>query len=324
MKAFVHSRYGPPEVLQMKVIPDPVPGEHEILIRVHAATVNRTDDGLLRADPFISRFFTGLLRPKNIISGSEFAGQVHAIGSAVTLFKPGDRIFGFCEFGAHAELLKIAEDGPVALIPEKMSYEQAAPLTEGAHYALNYIRKAAIQSGQRVLIYGATGAIGTAALQIIKAIGAEVTAVCDTKRMELVKSLGADKVVDYTTGDFTQTDIKFHVVFDAVGKSSFGKCKPLLEDKGIYGSTDLGYLAQNPLLALWTPLLGGKKVLFPIPAIDKEMIVYLKSLAETEKFQPVIDRKFSFEEIPEAFRYVNRGQKTGNVVIIFNPNGKHN
>jgi NADPH:quinone reductase-like Zn-dependent oxidoreductase len=322
MKAFVHTKYGPPEVLQIKVLPDPVPGEHEILIRVHAATVNRTDDGLLRADPFISRFFTGLFRPKNIISGSEFAGQVHAIGSAVTLFKPGDRVFGFCEFGAHAELVKIPEDGPVALIPETMSYEQAAPLTEGAHYALNYIRKTAIKPGQRVLIYGATGAIGTAALQIIKSIGAEVTAVCDTARMELVKSLGADRVIDYTTQDFTQTDIKFHVVFDAVGKSSFGKCKPLLVNRGIYVSTDLGYLAQNPFLAIITPLSGGKKVLFPIPVIDKEMIVYLKDLAEMGKFKPVIDRTFPFEDIPEAFRYVNKGQKTGNVIIIFNPKGK--
>jgi NADPH:quinone reductase-like Zn-dependent oxidoreductase len=321
MKAFVHTKYGPPEVLQLKVIPDPVPGEHEILIRVHAATVNRTDDGLLRADPFISRFFTGLLKPKNTISGSEFAGQVHTIGRGVTLFKPGDRVFGFCEFGAHAESLTIAENGPVALIPENMNYEQAAPLTEGAHYALNYIRKAGIQAGQRVLIYGATGAIGTAALQIIKSIGAEVTAVCDTERMELVKSLGADKVVDYTTEDFTQTDIKFHVVFDAVGKSSFGKCKPLLEDQGIYVSTDLGDMAQNPFLAIITSFSGGKKVLFPIPSIDKEIIVYLRGLAETGKFKPVIDRNFPFEEIPEAFRYVNKGQKTGNVVIIFSPNG---
>ncbi len=322
MKAFVHTKYGPPEVLQLKVLPDPVPRDHEILVKVHAATVNRTDDGLLRADPFIARFFTGLFKPENIISGSEFAGQVHAIGNTVTLFKPGDRVFGFCEFGAHAEYVIMSEGGPVALIPDKMSYEQAAPLTEGAHYALNYIRKAAIDPGKRVLIYGATGAIGSAALQIIKSIGAEVTAVCDTARMDLVKSLGADNVIDYTARDFTQIDKKFHVVFDAVGKSSFWKCKPLLEDDGIYVSTDLGFLAQNPLLAIITPLSGGKKVLFPIPAIDKEMIIYLKGLAGTGKFKPVIDRKYSFEDIPEAFRYVNTGQKTGNVIIIFNSNDK--
>jgi NADPH:quinone reductase-like Zn-dependent oxidoreductase len=322
MKAFVHTKYGPPEVLQLKEVPVPVPRDHEILVKVYAATVNRTDDGLLRADPFIARFFTGLFRPSNIISGSEFAGQVHAIGNAVTLFKPGDRVFGFCEFGAHAEYVNISEDGPVALIPDKMSYEQAAPLTEGAHYALNYIKKTDIVPGKRVLIYGATGAIGSAALQIIKSIGAEVTAICDTARLELVQSLGADKVIDYSSEDFTQSDEKYHVVLDAVGKCSFRKCKPLLVDGGIYISTDLGYLAQNPFLAIITPLSGGKKVLFPIPVIDKEMIIYLKDLAETGKFKPVIDRKYSFEGIPEAFRYVNKGQKTGNVIIIVNPNGK--
>jgi NADPH:quinone reductase-like Zn-dependent oxidoreductase len=265
MKAFVHTKYGPPEVLELRDVPDPVPRDHDILVKVHATTVNRTDDGLLRADPFIARFFTGLFKPGNTISGSEFAGRVHAIGNAVTLFKPGDRVFGFCEFGAHAELVKISENGPVALIPDKMSYEQAAPMTEGAHYALNYIRKIAIEPGHRVFIYGATGAIGTAALQIIKSIGAEVTAVCDTARMKLVESLGADKVIDYTTQDFTQTDKKYHTVFDAVGKSSFGTCKTLLEEDGIYVSTDLGFLAQNPILAIITPLARGKKVLFPDP-----------------------------------------------------------
>jgi NADPH:quinone reductase-like Zn-dependent oxidoreductase len=317
MKAFTHTKYGPPEVLQLKEVPDPVPGDNEILIKIHATTVNRTDDGLLRAAPFIARFFTGLLRPRNNIPGSEFAGQVEATGNSVRLFKPGDKVFGFCEFGAHAEYLKIAEDGAVALIPEGMSFEEAAPLTEGSHYALNDIRKANIQAGQQILIYGATGAIGSAALQIIKAIGGEVTAVCNTANTELIKSLGADEVIDYTRQDFTKTDKTFHVVFDAVGKSSFRACKPLLKHGGIYISTDLGFMAQNPFLAIFTPLFGGRKVLFPIPVIDKEMIHYLGELAGAGKFKPVIDRRYPFEQIPEAFRYVNTGQKTGNVVISF-------
>jgi len=315
LKAFIHTRYGPPGILQLKEVSDPVPGDKEILIRIRATTVNRTDNGLMRADPFIARFFTGLFRPRNNIPGSEFAGQVKATGDGVTLFKPGDRVFGFSEFGAHAEYLKMTEDGAVAAIPEGMSYAEAAPLTEGSHYALNNIRKAGIRSGQRILIYGATGAIGSAALQIIKAIGGDVTAVCDTARVELVKSLGADEVIDYTKHDFTKIDKTFDVVFDAVGKSSFRKCKPLLKDSGIYVSTDLGFMAQNLFLAIITPLFGGRKVLFPIPKIDKEMIEYLKGLAETGQFKPVIDRRYHFEQIPEAFEYVHTGQKTGNVVV---------
>jgi NADPH:quinone reductase-like Zn-dependent oxidoreductase len=319
MKAFVHTKYGPPEVLRLEVVPDPVPGDNEILIRVHATTVNRTDDGLLRADPFISRFFTGLFKPGNSISGSEFSGLVEAAGSGVSLFKPGDKVFGFSEFGAHAEYIKMAEDGALATIPESLSFEEAAPLTEGSHYALNNIRAANIQAGQQVLIYGATGAIGSAALQIIKAIGAEVTAVCNTRNVQLIKTLGADEVIDHTKQDFTKIGKTFHVVFDAVGKSSFRACKPLLKKGGIYISTDLGYMAQNPFLALITPLFGGKKVLFPIPSIDSKMIHYLRDLAESGKFKPVIDRIYNFEEIPEAFQYVNTGQKTGNVVISVKP-----
>ena len=320
MRAFVHTSYGPPEVLKLEVVPDPVPGDNEILVKVCAATVNRTDDGLVRANYFISRFFTGLFRPKNNISGSEFSGRVEATGKGVSLFKPGDKVFGFSEFGAHAEYLKMAEDGAVAIIPEGMSFEEASPLTEGSHYALNFIRAANIQAGQQVLIYGATGAIGSAALQIIRAIGAEVTAVCNTRNIGLIKSLGADEVIDYTKQDFTRINKTFHVVIDAVGKSSFKACKPLLKEGGIYISTDLGYMAQNPFLALITPLFGGKKVLFPIPAIDSEMIHYLRDLAGSGKFKPVIDRVYNFEEIPEAFRYVNTGQKTGNVVISYENN----
>lgn len=315
MNAFSYTKYGPPEVLELSEHPTPVPGDKEILIKIYATTVNRTDDGFLRALPFIARFFTGLLKPKNRILGSEFSGQVESVGKDVSLFKAGDRVFGFSEFGAHAEYITMDEQGTVAMIPEDMSYKEAAPLTEGAHYALNYIRKANITVGKKVLINGATGAIGSAALQIIKAIGAEVTAVCNTKNIDLIKSLGADEVVDYTKVDFTRTNKKYDVVFDAVGKSSFKQCKPLLKSGGIYTSTEFGPFPQNPILAIFTKLFGSKKVLFPIPVFDKEMIHYLRDLAEAGKFKPIIDRYYSFNQIPEAFDYVNTGQKTGNVVI---------
>jgi NADPH:quinone reductase-like Zn-dependent oxidoreductase len=317
MKAFIHTKYGPPEVLSLRDIPKPVPGNNEILIKIHATTVNRTDNGYLRADPFIARFFIGLFRPKFRTLGSEFAGRVEATGDDVSLFKTGDKVFGYCEFGAHAEYISISEQATVAIIPKDMTFEEAAPLTEGSHYALNNIRKANIESGQRVLLYGATGAIGSAALQIIKAIGAEVTAVCNTKNVDLIKSLGADQVIDYLTEDFTNTNKTYDVVFDAVGKCSFKQCKPLLKEGGIYMSTDLGPYAQNPVLAIFTSRLAGKKVLFPIPVFEKEMILYLKDLAQTGKFKPVIDRQYTFEQIPEAFNYVHTGQKTGNVVISF-------
>ncbi len=183
--------------------------DKEILIKIYATTVNRTDDGLLRAIPFIARFFIGLLKPKNRILGSEFSGQVESVGKDVSLFKAGDRVFGFSVFGAHAEYITMNEQGTVAMIPDDLSYKEAAPLTEGAHYALNFIRKANITADKKVLIYGATGAIGSAALQIIKSIGAEVTAVCNTKNIDLIKSLGADEVVDYTKIDFTKTNKEY-------------------------------------------------------------------------------------------------------------------
>ncbi len=315
MKAFIHTKYGPPEVLKLNDIPVPVPGDKEILIKIHATTVNRTDNGFLRADPFISRFFTGLFRPKNKILGSEFAGQVESTGKDVSLFKAGEKVFGFCEFGAHAEYISMDEQVTVATIPENMSFEEAAPLTEGAHYALNNIRRANIRANQKVLVYGATGAIGSAALQIIKAIGAEVTAVCNTRNLDLIKSLGPDQVIDYTNEDFTNSNTKYDVVFDAVGKCTFKQCKPFIKENGIFLSTDLGPYAQNPFLAIITSKSKGRKVLFPIPVFNKEMIHYLKDLAQSGKFKPIIERQYTFEQIPEAFKYVHTGQKTGNIVI---------
>lgn len=315
MKAYVHTRYGPPEVLTLTDVPIPKIGDSEVLIKIHATTVNRTDDGLLRAKPFISRFFTGLISPRDKISGSEFSGTIESVGKNVSTFKPGDRVFGHSEFGAHAEYLKISADGPIANMPENMTFEQAAALSEGAHYALNYIRRVPIESGHKVLLNGATGAIGSAGLQIIKAIGAEVTAVCATEHVALVSSLGADHVIDYKKEDFTKIDTKFNTVFDAVGKSRYRSCKPLLVKGGTYASTELGPYSQNPILALITPLYGDKKVLFPIPVCNQEIITYLKDLAANGKFTPVIDRYYPFEQLAEAFDYVHTGMKTGNVII---------
>jgi len=318
MKAVVHTKYGPPEVLKLKEVEKPNPKENEVLIKVYATTVTRTDCGFRSAEYFISRFWSGLLKPKYQTLGCEFAGVIEEVGKDVTSFKIGDRVFGYndSKFGAHAEYMTLAENEAITTIPEGLSFEEAAPITEGAHYALCNIRAAKVNSGQNVLIYGATGAIGSAAVQLVKYFGANITAVCNTKNVDLVKSLGADEVIDYQKQDFTKTDKKFDFVFDAVGKSSFGQCKPLLKDKGIYISTELGKNAENIFLALITPLFGGKKVLFPIPSISKEDIIFLKSLVEAGKFKPVIDRRYKLEQIVEAARYVETGQKTGSVVII--------
>lgn len=317
MKAIVHTKYGPPEVLQLKEVEKPTAKPNEVLIKVYAATVNRTDCGFRSAEYFISRFFSGLLKPKYQTLGCEFAGVIEAVGKNVTSFKIGDKVFGYndVKFGAHAEHMTVAENEAIAVMPDNISFEEATPITEGAHYALCDIRAAKVKSGQNVMIYGATGAIGSAAVQLGKYFGANVTAVCNTKNVGLVKSLGADFVVDYTKQDFTQTDRTFDFIFDAVGKTSFGRCKPLLKDKGIYISTELGKNAENIFYALTTPLFLGKKVLFPLPTISKEDVLFLKGLVEAGKFKPLIDRKYSLEKIVEAAKYVETGQKTGNVVI---------
>ena len=317
MKAIVYTKYGPPEVAQLSEVEKPVPKDNEVLIKIHTTTVNRTDCGFRSAEYFIVRFFSGLFSPKNKILGNEFAGEIESIGKNVTSFKPTDKVFGYndTKFGAHAEFMVMAENDSITTMPENLSYEEAAAITEGAHYALCDIRAAKIKSGQNYLINGATGAIGSAAVQLAKYFGAEVTAVCNTNNVELVKSLGADEVIDYTKQDFTKINKTFDVVFDAVGKSSFGKCKPLLKNGGIYMSTELGYMSQNPFLAIITPLFGGKKVLFPLPTISKKDVVFLKELVETNKYKPVIDRSYSLEQIVDAYRYVETGNKTGNVVI---------
>jgi len=317
MKAAVYKKYGPPEVVQVMDIQKPTPSENEILIKVYASTVNRTDAGFRSAQYFVSRFFSGLFRPKYQVLGCEFSGVVEAIGGNVTLFKAGDRVFGFNDnsFGGHAEFMCKSQDDALAIIPAEMDFHQAAALSEGAHYALNNIRAAKVTAGQNVLVYGATGAIGSAAVQLLIDMNVHVTAVANAKNMGLIKSFGVDEVFDYEIEDFTQTKTRFDFIFDAVGKSSFKQCKPLLKPEGIYISTELGKRGANIFLALYTPLFKGKRVLFPIPTTDKEQMEYLKSCTERGSFSPVIDRSYPLDHIVEAYRYVESGQKTGNVIL---------
>jgi NADPH:quinone reductase-like Zn-dependent oxidoreductase len=317
MKAIIHTQYGPPEVAQLKDIPKPLPKENELLVKVYASTVNRTDSGFRSAEYVISRFWSGLLKPKQQTLGSEFSGVVEAVGAQVREFKIGDNVFGFNDkqFGGHAEYLTIAASAGVALMPDNVNFETAAAISEGAHYALVDIYAAKVSVGQHVMVYGATGAIGSTAVQLLKHFGAIVTAVCNTKNVDLVKSLGADVVIDYQTQDYKQVNQKFDLIFDAVGKSSFGECKPLLKEKGIYISTELGKNGENILYALTSKFSSGKKLLFPIPLTKKEDIEFLRDLVQQNKFKPVIDRTYTLEQIVEAYKYVESGQKTGNVVL---------
>jgi NADPH:quinone reductase-like Zn-dependent oxidoreductase len=318
MKAAVRDRYGSPEVVRIEEVRTPSPGPREVLVRVHATTVNRTDCGFRAAHPWIVRFFSGLTKPKFRILGTEFAGVVELVGSAATSFRVGDRVFGFSEdgWGAHAEFLTIPEDGPVTTMPDGFTFEEVAPSTEGSHYADNIIRAAAIRRGDDVLVNGATGAIGSAAVQLLRHLGANVTAVCAGQHGDLVRSLGAERIIDHTREDFTRDAHTFRAVLDAVGKSSFGRCRRLLKPGGTYVSTDLGPWSQNPLLGLVTPIGGGKEVRFPIPRKHNQPgMQRMKGMLESGTFRPVIDRTYSLDHIMEAYRYVESGQKIGNVVI---------
>jgi len=323
MKAVINTKYGPPEVLQLKEIEKPTPKGDEVLIKINATTVNRTDCATLRAEPFFARFFTGIFKPKNPILGTEFAGIIEAVGKNVSSYQVGDRVFGFDDkgSGSHAQYKTISKDKALTKMPN-ITYEQAAASTEGAYYAYNFINKVNLKNGQKVLVNGATGGIGSAAIQFLKYFGANITAVCNTKDFELVKSLGADKVIDYTKEDFTKDNQKYNYIFDAVGKSSFAKCKPLLQPGGVYMSSELGFMAQNIFFALITPIIGNKKVIFPIPTDLKGSIIFIKMLIEKGKFKTVIDRKYPLEQIVEAYRYVEKGQKVGNVVITVEHNKK--
>ena len=314
MKALVRSKYGSPKVLGIEDIEMPSPSENRVLVKVFATTVNRTDLGILYGTPYILRIFTGLFKPNLVVTGSDFAGQIVAIGENVKSFKVGDRVMGFGGVGArsHAEYLTFDENRGMITIPENISYEEAAACIEGAFYALNCIKSVNPKPGQKAVVNGGTGAIGSVMVQFLKYYGIYVTAVCGNEYMSLVKSLGADKVIDYKKDDFTKDNEAYDFVFDAVGKSSFSKCKPLLNKNGIYIPSDK---FVNLFLALVTHIFGGKKVVFIPPKNLVESLNVIKEIIEKGSFKPVIDRKYSFDKIVEAYNYVETGEKIGNVII---------
>ncbi len=317
MKASVNTVFGEPDVLQVKEIEKPVPKENEVLIKIHASTVNRTDCGFRKPEYLIVHLFAGFFKPRKKVLGSELAGEIEAIGKNVTSFKPGDQVFGLStfNFGTHAQYICMDEKKSITLKPTNASYNEAAAICDGAFLAYANLKKIDFKKDQEILVNGASGSIGTATVQLAKYFGAKITAVCNTKNIELVRSLGADTVIDYTKEDFTLIDKKFDFILDVVGKSSFFKCKKILKPKGIYISSELGYLSQNIYLALFTPLFFGKKVLFPIPKDTKEDILFFKKLFEEGKYKAIIDRTYTLDQIVEATKYVETKEKTGNVVI---------
>ena len=317
MRAVVHDRYGPPEVLRLEDVERPVPKEDEVLVRIHATTVNRTDCHIRAADPFLWRLFgAGFLRPKRRILGTELAGEVEAVGSAVTELAVGDHVFGaYGKFGAHAEFICVPQSGRIAPKPAGTSFEEAAAVCDGGLAALMSLRRAGLRKGQRILVYGASGSIGTAGVQLARHFDAHVTAVCNTKNVELVRSLGADEVVDYTREDFTRNGKTYDVIFDAVGKHSFRRSRRSLKPGGSYIETDLGFMWHVPLLLLLTRWVGGKKVKMGIARYAKKDVLLLKELIEAGKYRAVIDRTYPLEDVIEATRYVETGQKTGNVIL---------
>lgn len=322
MKAIVYTKYGPPDVLQLKEVEKPVPGENEVLIKVHAATVTPADIAFRKGDPFISRFFTGLLKPK-FTPGDELAGEIEAVGKNVKRFKKGDMVFGSgsTTFGAHAEYICLPEEAALGIMPANADYGEAVAVCYAGLTVLPFLRdKASIKSGQKVLINGASGSIGTLAVQLARYYGAEVTGVCSTANLELVRSLGAERVIDYTKEDFTKTSQTYDIIFDVVAKSSFSRCKNVLKPDGIYLTTfpSLGIMIQS----IWTSKFSRKKAMFEAtglrPALEKSKdLFFLKELTEAGKLKPVLDRRYPLEQIAEAHMYVEDGHKKGNVIITF-------
>jgi NADPH:quinone reductase-like Zn-dependent oxidoreductase len=314
MKASIRRRYGSPDQIKIEDIEKPIPKDDEVLVKVHATTVNRTDCANLTAKPFLMRFVLGLFKPRKIILGTDFAGEVITIGKNIKTFNIGDKVFGFIDLGceSQAEYFTTTVE-ELFLIPAKLDYKEAAASLEGANYAYTFIHKVHIQSGQKILINGATGGIGSALLQFVRQYDVKITATCNTKNIELIQSLGADKIYDYTKEDFTDDNDKYDFIFDAVGKSTFRKCKPLLKEKGVYISSELGPYSQNIFYPLLTTR-SSKKVIFPLPYNKQKTIPYIRNLLEKGKFKPVIDREYPLEDISKAYEYVLTGEKTGNVI----------
>ncbi|WP_261303128.1 NAD(P)-dependent alcohol dehydrogenase [Paenibacillus andongensis] len=320
MRAIICTKYGTPDVLHLQEVEKPTPKDNEVRIRLHAAIVTPSDCAFRKADPFIVRLMYGLGKPKHAVLGVEFAGEIDAVGKAAASFEVGDPVYGISphSFGAHAEYMCLPESNPLSTKPVNMTYEEAAGVCDGALTSLIFLRDTAhIQSGQKVLIHGASGSVGAYAVQLAKYFGAEVTGVCSTTNASLVKSLGADQVIDYTKEDFAKNGQTYDIIFDAVGKRSFSQCKSSLKQRGVYLSTvpTLGIMLQM----LWTSKIGSKKAKFTASGLqqNKENLVFLKELVEAGKLKSVIDRRYSLEQIAEAHRYVETGRKKGNVVITF-------
>jgi len=318
MKAATRTKYGPPGVLSIKT-PDriPQPKKDEILVKVKATTVNRSDCGVLTGKPWAIRLFTGLFKPRLKVTGSDFSGLVVAKGDDVAEFNIGDDVYGFFDegIGSHASYFCVSTKRAVLKKPTNITYEQAAASLEGAHYAFYFLEKVLLKKDDKVLINGGTGAIGSAALQFLKYKGSHVTVTCETAYVPVLQAMGADKVIDYTREDFTKLNEQFDYVFDAVGKSTFGKCQAILKPDGVYISSELGPYWQNPLYAMIAPLMKGKKVKFPMPFSIKRSMAFINELLEKDQFIPLIDKRYRIDEIATAFEYVQSGQKKGNVII---------
>lgn len=321
MKTVVYTTYGPPEVLQLKEVEKPTPKDCEVLIRVYATTVTATECTFRKGETLFIRLFTGIRKPKITTLGEELSGEIEAVGKNVKLFKNSDKVFGTAGpgFGANAEYICLPENGVLAIKPVNLTYEEAASGVDGFLTALPFLRdKGKIQSGQRVLINGASGSVGAAAVQVAKYFGAEVTGVCSTGNLEMVRSLGADNVIDYKKEDFYQTKQTYNIIFDTVGKINFSRCKKLLKKEGIFLESGIG-LGIFPHV-IWTSFFGGKKARIAAtgmrsPKERTKDLIFLKELMEAGKIKPVIDRRYSLEKIAEAHAYVDKGHKRGNVVI---------
>lgn len=316
MKAAFRDQYGGTNVIKLLDVAQPVPRPDEVLVKVHATTVNRTDEGVLMGKPWIFRLFVGLPSPRHKILGTDFAGTITQIGNEVTKYKVGDRVWGFYD-QAHptqAEFTCVPENGKMRLIPNGWNFTDIVACGEGAHYARNFINKVKLQKGQYALVYGSTGAIGSALLQMLKYHGLYVTAVCQGKHAELMKSIGADKVIDYMTEDFTKQDIKYDYVLDAAGKSNFAQCSKVLKEKGIYISSELGPGNENLYLPL-TTLFSKKKVIFPMPTDIQKSLDYMHELIEKNAFKPVIEKIYPFDQIVDAYTHMLSQQKIGNLVV---------